>query len=174
VHGVSELSDVARPRRAAARDTGVLREGNRVADVGGVGLGKVIEQHIDVHVSVPERGHLDREHAEPTEEVCTEGAAGYHRAQVPVGCTNDPGIDGGLRLGTDRADAAGLEDPQQEGLAGKRKRKLADLVEEHHATVGPGERASMQFRGQRWSTNDEDRPSPLPLSIPGASTRTGS
>ena len=99
----------------------------------------MLGQRRDVLAPVAERRDLDREDAEPEEQVLAELARGHQLAERPVGRGQEPDVDRpgpGISHGRH---LAMLDRPEQLDL--DRRRDVADLVQQHGPPVGQLEQA---------------------------------
>ena len=83
----------------------------------------------------PQRRHLDREHAEPVEQIEPEPAVGDLLLQIAIGRRQHADVHPPGRVVADALELAFLQDAQQLRL--EIQRDLADLVEKQRAAVRP-------------------------------------
>ncbi|MNF52882.1 hypothetical protein D3C84_342430 [compost metagenome] len=135
VDGVLQLAHVARPGVALQqRQRGLAQRQAAQAQLAAATLAEEAAEQGDVLLSLAQRRHRDREHAEAMVEVGAE-LPGQHRAlQVAVGGGEDAHVDLEAAVVADALQVAVLQHAQQLGLQGQRQ--LADLVEEQGALVG--------------------------------------
>ena len=145
---VAQLADVARPvvgaqplaRRGVELERLLLELSRKRGE-------KPVDERIDVLAPLAQRRDADREDAHAVEEVLAEEALGDEPVEGPVRGGDDPHVDLDRRRPADAVEGALLQHAQELGL--RRRRELADLVQEDRAAVGELELPEPARRGAR-------------------------
>ena len=112
----------------------------------------MIRQQRDVTGPVPERGHFDRDHVDPPEEVGPKAAGGHERGEVFVGGQDDAGVDGVGLPAAHRLEPQVLQHAQQFHLHGRGCG--GNLVKKDRAAIGLQELAVPVGGGTGEGTGD--------------------
>ena len=94
---------------------------------------------LQVDASICERWQLQVEAGEAREQIFAEGAVLNHAVEVAVRGRDDTKVDRARVRGADRAHLVLLEHTQERRL--RRRREIADLVEEQRASARGGDQA---------------------------------
>ena len=100
----------------------------------GVAAEEEARERRDVLAPIAQRRDLDRDHVEAVEEVFAESPFGDARPQVAVGRGDDADVDLERLVAADALERPLLQEAKELHL--RRRRDLADLVEEERAAVG--------------------------------------
>ncbi|MDI7269487.1 MAG: hypothetical protein QME96_15980, partial [Myxococcota bacterium] len=100
----------------------------------------MLDQQRDVAAPVAQRRNLDRQDAQPVEQILPERAVPHHRREVAIGRGDDAHVGAPLLDRPDGHERRVLDDPQQLRL--QRGAHVAHLVEEQRPPVGRLEEAA--------------------------------
>src|SRR6185369_2501103 len=137
---VLELADVSRPRVGPqARGRPGVEGRKTLAGARGELSGEPLGEEDDVVPPFAQRGHGERKHAQPVEEVLPELSLGHGAAEVAVRRGDDPDVHAARPRAAHRLELALLQDAKKLSL--ELERKLANLVEEDGPPVRKREAA---------------------------------